>query len=269
MSIRCAMRRVAALRRLLGLGLSTAALVMAMTTSGCGEPDFSSDGDDGSVEIPDAGVAGPDPDNVASPTAAGPSEAEILAAHDLFPHASGSSWVMEQTSGTEKHRLEFTSLGERDLTDSKMYFVELKVDGVVLQTEGYTADKTGVSRVASGIDGSHRIDPPMPMASAPLVPGTSWTWTGTIAEGSKETSAEAASTLAAPEEVSVPAGKYLAYRLKQTFTIKAASAAESDAVVESELWLAPKVGLVKQITDDGVTKSTSVLVKYNPGSKVP
>jgi hypothetical protein len=95
------------------------------------------------------------------------------------------------------------------------------------------------------------LDPPAPDLRLPAKAGDKWAW-----EAAKGTTRY---TVVKEEEVEVPAGKFKAIRVE---------AEGPDSKSRSEVWWAPRVGLVKQVFDLGDNvQQIQVLKSFTPGGK--
>jgi len=245
-------------RRQVATGL--AAALAAAVTWGCGpEARYSTP--------PDAGRTGPRVGDVEAPRptilahvapAAAPAVA-VASVEQLFPHGNGDTWEMARTLGGKSDKVLLTVTGSTEAAGVCSFSVETQSNGGLLQAEGYVADSSGLYRVSVGVDKSGRVEPRMPVLRAPIKPGDTWEWKGKLSGGGSPVTGSGQFALAGPEKVKTPAGEFDAYRLDQTLKLNAGGGLQ---VVKSTQWLAPKVGLVKQVTDDGAQRTSAELTKY-------
>lgn len=180
----------------------------------------------------------------------------------LFPRVLETTWELERTVAGEKERLVMRVTAVAEEEELSTFAIETERDGKVVQSEGYVVDTTGVYRATSGQYGAARIEPRMPVLPADARAGASWNWSGAFVEGENTVAASARFRLLPVEKVVTKAGPFEAYRLEQVITIGGGS-----APTRNTMWLAPGVGMVKQVTDDGITRVEAELVKFKPGGK--
>jgi hypothetical protein len=180
----------------------------------------------------------------------------------FFPRHRGDSWEMKETVDGHAHRVTFTARGAASDDAAGPFYIDMMRDGQLVQSEGYRQDEHGVYRVAAGPGAAGKIEPPMPMLRLPFKAPSAWRWRGALKDADGETPAEATFKLTGPELLNTPSGSFQAYRLEQTFILRPPEGLQT---VRNEQWLAPGVGLVKQVTDDGVQKTVAELTKHNVG----
>ncbi len=233
--------------------------VLAIALAGCGpDPRYSEP-----MDLNRAGPGGEQPKPVvaqerqappAAPSGPAPSPAD-----ELYPRHVGDKWEMARTAGIDAETITTTVLGSRTELGMTAFTMETRGAGGLQQTEGYLADDTGVYRVSTGPDGSGRIEPRMPMLRLPFKPSDSWAWQGELVGGGAATKAKAKFYLKPQETVKTKAGEFKAYRWKQLLTLELPEGAQT---IETTMWLAPGVGLVKQETTDATGLTSAELTRY-------
>jgi hypothetical protein len=177
----------------------------------------------------------------------------------LWPRHPGDTWQLATATDAGVDTVVVQVAGSRTDAGMTAFTVETKRGNEVLQSEGYIADDAGISRVSTGADGTGRIDPPMPMLRLPFKPADAWTWKGRLISGTTETKASAKFFLKPPEPVQTKAGRFQAYKLVQLLTLELPTGAET---LQTTMWLAPGVGLVKQQTDGPGSHASAELIRY-------
>lgn len=188
------------------------------------------------------------------PAAAAPTMAEML-----WPRQPGDTWEMARTTDAGSDTLLVQVTGSRTDAGITAFTVDTRRGNEVLQSEGYVADASGVSRVSAGADGGGQIDPPMPMLRLPFKPSDAWAWQGRFLAGATETRAKAKFYLKPPEPVRTKAGLFQAYKLVQVLTLDLPGGAQT---IQTTMWLAPGVGLVKQETSGAGSHTSAELIRY-------
>jgi hypothetical protein len=207
--------------------------------------------------------ASPAPAPAPAPEVKEPPKASFDAAALFFPHSPGDTW--EMTAGMDGTPVAFTLTAQAEPGEpgKTTFAIETKRDGVTAQREVYRADETGVYRIAAGPEGKDRIVPPMPVLKLPWEIGSKWEWKGVLQQAAGGIPAEATFKLSGPEALKTPARDFPeVYRLDQKITL---TLPEGRQVYTNTQWLAPKVGLVKQVTDDGAQKIVGELTSYSVG----
>ena len=97
------------------------------------------------------------------------------------------------------------------------------------------------------------FDPSRQYLKNPLASGATWGWKG---KGMMGVDIDESSTVAGPEAVAVPAGKFQAMKVVTRMT-------QGGTPVTKTYWYANHVGLVRSETDTGSVKSTTELVDYS------
>ena len=104
--------------------------------------------------------------------------------------------------------------------------------------------------------------PPKQILKDPLLKGDTWQWDGT---GMMDAKISETNTVSGPDEIVVPAGKFLAMKV-------VTQSVQGGASVTKTYWYAPFIGIVQAVSESGSVKSTSKLVEYHfpklqPGEK--
>jgi hypothetical protein len=160
----------------------------------------------------------------------------------FFPTKGGDKREYEVRNGDQASS-SFTDLVTKVETADKALHVTVSRD--------YSDTRPFVTTIAVSADGLFRVaangktlDRPVPLFKTPAKVGTKWD-----AGGDSPVSYE----IVKEEDIEVPAGKYKALRVEATYEGK----------VQTVLWFAPSVGLVK-MTNPGSDVST-VLKAFTPG----
>lgn len=162
-------------------------------------------------------------------------------------------------AGGQTYQYSQSVVEEKSEGEKSSFSIEMKRDGAVVQREEYTADKTGVYRVAYGENASAKTEPPMPILKLPLATDSSWDWKGVFKDRAGEIPGEARFKLTGPELVKIGTGSYQAYRVDQTITLKDPRGSQ---VMKNTLWFTPKIGIVKQVTGEGAESVVVELTRY-------
>jgi hypothetical protein len=170
---------------------------------------------------------------------------------DYFPLRVGDWWSYRSTTGDGKTS-EYTMKVMSE--DAGVFLVQIEsawpieewyskpAGWVVWHKEAYP--KSGQSAAFS---------PERRYLQNPLAAGASWSWKG---KGNLGVDVDETSSVAGPEAVTVPAGKFQAVKVVTKLT-------QGGTPVTKTYWYANWVGLVKATTDTGSVQSTSELVDYS------
>ena len=175
-----------------------------------------------------------------------------------FPHQLGDSWqmVMKGEETSEKLNLSIATGGLG--SDPNRFYLITRRGEQIVQRDGYAADEKGLNFVSSGVPDLSRIEPPMPIIRMPVSAGDHWGWKGKFRSAASDIDADATFTVAGPEKTVTPAGSFEAFKVEQRVVVHAAP----DVVTMTTMWLAPHVGLVKQVVETPDHKGEAVLSAY-------
>jgi hypothetical protein len=111
---------------------------------------------------------------------------------------------------------------------------------------------TGTNMTGPGVEGerSWKIDPPACLLKLPHKDRAEWAYDCPAQDGGL-VGVKATNTAYGPEEVVVPAGKYMAIRVEHAGT-------SNGKATKATFWYAPEVGLVKMLCDGVVQELKSV-----------
>jgi hypothetical protein len=169
---------------------------------------------------------------------------------NLYPLVKGHKWEYESKVGDRKIPLtmELTDVTRPDKEGGPVLFSLTTVNNRESSLDLLAEDAKGVYRHSSG---KERYAVPIPIIKYPAKAGR---WTQKLTVANKEV--EATFEMKEAEEVTVPAGKYMAYPV----VYKAQA-------IESTSWYADGVGLVKMELKRGGGTATLELTKFTPVKK--
>ena len=163
-------------------------------------------------------------------------------AEPFFPTSPGTTWEYE-VAGAGPHGAQPTTLtvrisGQEEINGKPVLKLETLAEGNLLKTEIITGNERGLLCFARrwSEEKSVRFDPPQILIPAPLTVGARWECDDTIAGSDMRQQW----SVAAEEEVEVPAGKFKAYRLhsEQPWPVS----------ITFDRWFVPGTGFVKDVT---------------------
>ena len=181
---------------------------------------------------------------------------EMARAEPLLTTTEGTSWryemVQEVAKGISlsevkpdadgKVRLPVTyRIGEEQKIDGKsLRKFEMHRAGVLANTDVLGVDDHAITCYGRILEDGQmlKLDPPQKMLVAPLKIGTKWEYNGTIAD--EEIHQQY--SVAAEEDVQVPAGKFHAFRVHIEQT-------KGGPMISVDRWFVPGVGFVKDVTE--------------------
>lgn len=148
--------------------------------------------------------------------------------------------------------------GTQNIDGKELRKFEMHRAGVVSQTDLLAIDDQAMTCYARIMEDGQmfKLDPPQKMLLAPIKTGTKWEYDGTI--GHEKVQQQY--SIAAEENVQVPAGKFHAFRIHMEQT-------EESIVVDR--WYVPNVGFVKDVTtvtkpNGGLLERISLELKERP-----
>jgi hypothetical protein len=162
----------------------------------------------------------------------------------------GTKWSYEVNQDGKKIKVDSQIVKVEKIDGKSLAVLEKTVNGNVSGTEHLATTEKGVFR--------HRVDgielsPPVCILKYPLKKDDTWETESTIANEPLKVKGKVFDT----EDVTVPAGKYKAYRVEIETSVAGMNATIT-------FWFAPDVGIVKQ-TADSTGKNTVELAKFEAG----
>ncbi|HEY0379505.1 MAG TPA: hypothetical protein VGC87_21485 [Pyrinomonadaceae bacterium] len=192
--------------------------------------------------------------------ASGVAQKSAAPARDYFPLRAGDSW----TYRNDEDESEFTVkvLGEERQADGTVVYqvehlVGIRIHAWYAKTPGWVLMLREANPEQEGMEVKH--EPARKFLKSPLVAGAKWTWKG---KGMTGQDILTISTVAGPEVVTTPAGRFRAMKVVSKVT-------DGDAAVTRTTWYAPGVGLVKTLTETPTLRYGSELVDYSFKKKGP
>lgn len=167
---------------------------------------------------------------------------------DLFPMSIGSRWTYRIAG--QDDRLVIVAAGTEKIGDIRCVRLEGRLQNRVIATEHVAKLKEGVFRLRN--DGSD-LEPPLMICKFPAVNGDTWR-----AEYKMNDKKAAIDYECDREDIVVPAGKYKAVVIRS-------EVAEGGGKLKSTVWYAPRVGMVKQVIEDGENKIMLSLERFDRG----
>jgi hypothetical protein len=182
-------------------------------------------------------------------------------AESILPTENGATWEYEVRDGSKSAEplpLTIRINGTEEIGKNELLKMETVADDVVTKTELITVDERGVHcHQRSGADGKATIlEPPQTLVPAPLKIGATWEVNDHVAGGGVQQF-----TITAEEDVTVPAGKFHAFRMRcqQPWPIS----------TTTERWFAPGTGVVADVTTTRgpngrlLSRATTMLKKFS------
>ena len=172
-----------------------------------------------------------------------------------YPTKEGDSRVyeMKRKDGTSTEYIQAVTQVERKGDVVHVTLTMVEGGETTLWAEVEVSQAGVVHRTSAG----RKLDPPKTVIKLPFKPGEKWDYQPKPEGGGPVGKRNYASV--AEEEVEVPAGKYKAIRIDETWE-------DRRGPVRSSQWHAPGVGLVKQSTFEGSTETgVYVLKSFKPG----
>jgi hypothetical protein len=175
-----------------------------------------------------------------------------------FPHQLGDSWQMVMKGEETREKLDLSIATGGAGSDPKRFYLITRRGNDVIQRDGYLADDKGLNFVSSGVPDLSRIEPPMPILRLPVTAGDHWEWKGRFKSAAGGLDADALFTISGPEKTVTPAGTFDAFKVEQRVVVHASP----DVLTTTTLWLAPHVGLVKQVIETPDHKGEATLSAF-------
>ncbi|MFP4498692.1 MAG: hypothetical protein ACLFQV_10810 [Vulcanimicrobiota bacterium] len=192
---------------------------------------------------------------------------------EYFPLEMGDQWTYNSTiGGTTEMEMVFKVTGTEEINGVETKILEAFVEDNSIQKEYYELSDKGLiahKRYMSAAGQELVLNPPEMMLKFPLKVGDSWTWSGDI-DG--QPAGNYTFTVEAEEEVTVPAGTFMAYKVKLvgkaaseeteeteatetteegTEAVEEETTEEEEVMVESTRWFVKDIGMVKENSKAG------------------
>jgi hypothetical protein len=184
-----------------------------------------------------------------------------LRAEPILPTDNGATWeyeVRDPSKSPEPAPLTVRINGTEEVGARELLKLETLAEDVVTKTELVSVDERGVHcHQRAGADGKATIlDPPQTIVPAPLKIDATWEVNDHVAGGGTQQF-----KVVAQEDVTVPAGKFRAFRLRceQPWPIS----------TTTERWFAPGTGMVADVTTTRgpngrlLSRATTMLKKFS------
>lgn len=171
---------------------------------------------------------------------------------ELFPSEKGWRWSMKVTEFMKEGQAnkvlamlteEIANGGPKQILDEAGYLRETHRGGKLYRHEVFRVNPRELALIAVGTDEEMTLDPPMPLLQVPASAGDGYIWEGQILSERGSVPASAYSRVTGPETVTVPAGKFQAWRIDTNLT---ALVGDEKVRFPAWRWLAPGVGVVKE-----------------------
>jgi hypothetical protein len=174
-----------------------------------------------------------------------------------FPLKEGNKWTYDahiSAQGQEKDvTMIFSVTGKEKVDNVDCYALQGEVDGNKSSVEYYElSDKGLIAHKRTMGTQTFQLAPPEPMLDFPLTAGKNWKWSGKV--GGADT--EMNFTVAAEEDLKVPAGDFKAYKIEMNGNVK-----QGNLTVKSTRWFAKDVGMLKEISEIGTQLKVTAELK--------
>jgi len=172
---------------------------------------------------------------------------------DYFPVKQGSTWTYQMIipqigSGDVQTRTQVVTVTKvtKDKTGT-LAVLDYREDDKPAFTEKYRITANMVNRIAAGFQAGEKLVPPFPLIRFPLTVDKTWSWKGKIVQKTGAGGAEATMSVTGPEEIVVPAGKFMAYQVHCEQVLMGQLDGKPKRVsLPADYWFAPGVGLVQR-----------------------
>jgi len=179
--------------------------------------------------------------------------ATAVFSHEYYPNFIGNKWRLRNATSGEERIVRITEnkmiLGqETNLLERE---TKHNIDKLYIATESDGTLKLYSSEINVGFFGTltFHYNPPEVFMPYPLNVGTTWTVAGQTKVIWATISSSTVATVEAKEDVTVPAGTFRnCFKIRQEYTT-----APLDVNVTTYMWLAPNVGLIKEMDGRGTT----------------
>jgi hypothetical protein len=169
--------------------------------------------------------------------------AYAFVADNLFPTKSGATWQFTGKAGPSDFSPTCKIVSTKKSGNKTVVLMKWSAKGTALQDETYWVTANSVERVSSGVGGSNKISPPIPVIRYPMTVGKSWKWTGTVTTQGNRIPGNATIKVAKRERINTKAGPFDTYRVDMELVM---SAGGQTVRLPNSYWFSPGKGMVKQ-----------------------
>jgi hypothetical protein len=178
---------------------------------------------------------------------------------NLWPFQVGNTWTVRTNINGKPISNVVTVTAVTVGKDSSIATLESRTGSSPLHKETYRFNSHEISRLTTGVNGVSKISPGLPVIVYPLSAGSKWYWNGTITTKGKQLAAAAKMIASGPETLSLPAGKFQAFKVHVDLVV---AAGKLRVTSPNDYWFAPGIGLVRQTATIGKTTYDSTLTQY-------
>ena len=184
---------------------------------------------------------------------------------NMWPFKKGNSWTMATTvsnSATKNKTVQtqvITVAEVKKTPDGDEASLEYSMNDKVFQIETYRSTSAGIFRTGGGLDGTSRVDPPLPTVKFPLKVGNTWNWKRSVTTPQGESVGTATYTAPEIRTLKLAGEEFRAYKVHLTMTLHQG---DQKIDVVNDYWFAPDIGLVKQGVVMGTITVEGSVSKY-------
>jgi hypothetical protein len=173
-----------------------------------------------------------------------------------FPTAAGDKATYQTTIGDRPYEHTERVIEAVRGRDGFRVTTELAAAGRPAVRNQWDVSPKGLNQVQSA---GRDVDPPIPELRLPAKAGDTWTWEAPgVGDGPAR---KITFKVVAEEEIEVPAGKFKTLKVERVMTA-------GTFTHKTETWFAPKVGLVKRVSNaGGSSEAVQELKSFVPASK--
>ena len=169
------------------------------------------------------------------------SYAPQVSSESLLPLRNGARWELQVANeGGERLEDEQQRVVRTTPTGGT---IETLRGGKVVQTETYRVTPQKIELLATGIDKSHSLNPPLTLLALPVAEESVLSWQGTAGSGDQTFAGQAFSRPTRRETVQTPAGAFAAWRVDTRTELTMGGRRE---LVHLSRWFSPGIGIVRQ-----------------------
>lgn len=195
-------------------------------------------------------------------TTAGPASESLEASVALLPLKQGNTWTFNVQSEAKPFAEQVVVTGPVTVLGRAGMHCNILRGGRIWRKEIYRETSQGADLLAFGDASSNRIElnPPMPLLRYPLKEGAEVRWEGILSIRGKRLQATGYSRVSARENVVVPAGRFVSYRIDTVLTIPSGAKATHFPSIR---WLASGIGFVKRGYADTGKPAVAELARFS------
>ncbi len=185
---------------------------------------------------------------------------------NLLPLPKMKPWTLHVSTPTLQGQVQQTLIQRHKTQDGEVLIVEDTWPRGATARRAYRIGPHGLALLATQLGQSAFLDPALLLLPLPLKTGQVGAWSGSVRVGKRRYPAHAALRVNGPDPITTPAGDFHAYRIDLLLTL---GSGKGQSAQHLTLWLAPGVGIVREVQGTEATGLLCELAHFGPPQTNP